>query len=258
MTTIRHPSPTIDMQRYFIHLAYNGAAYHGWQNQPNGISVQETLEKALANLMGEPTTIVGAGRTDAGVHASDMYAHFETASEIDCLLLTQKLNAYLPQDIVIYDVRPVSSDLHARFSATSRTYQYHVVTRKDPFRKEFTYRVAPDTDFEAMNRAAAILMEYEDFECFSKSHTDVHTFLCHITQARWEKVSDHEWVFTVSANRFLRNMVRAIVGTLLEVGSGKLAPEAIRRVIESKDRCQAGMSVPGKALFLTKITYPNE
>ncbi|MBP5259165.1 MAG: tRNA pseudouridine(38-40) synthase TruA [Paludibacteraceae bacterium] len=246
------------MQRYFLHLAYNGAGYHGWQNQPNGISVQETLEKALGNLLGGPTPIVGAGRTDAGVHASDMYAHFETDRPVDTALLTQRLNAYLPQDIVIFGVNPVSERMHARFSALTRTYQYHVITRKDPFRKEYTYRVPSDTDFEAMNRAASILLEYDDFECFSKSHTDVNTFICHITRAQWTPVSDHEWVFTITANRFLRNMVRAIVGTLLEVGAGRSSVEDLHRIIASKNRCQAGMSVPGKALFLTQITYPDE
>lgn len=246
------------MRRYFIHLAYNGAAYHGWQVQPNGVSVQGTLEEALGHLTRTPVALVGAGRTDAGVHASDMYAHFDTDREVDCDDLARRLNACLPQDIVIYGVRPVNDDLHARFSAVSRTYQYHVITRKDPFRKEFAYRVPTTTDFAAMNRAADLMTEYEDFECFSKSHTDVHTFLCRVTYARWEPVSDHEWVFTVTANRFLRNMVRAIVGTLLEVGAGRMEPEAIRRIIESKDRRQAGMSVPGKALFLTQIRYPDE
>ena len=243
------------MRRYFIHLAYNGAAYHGWQVQPNGVSVQGTLEEALGHLMRTPVALVGAGRTDAGVHASDMYAHFDTDREVDCDELARRLNACLPQDIVIYGVRPVNGDLHARFSAVSRTYQYHVITRKDPFRKEFAYRVPTTTDFAAMNRAAGMMTEYEDFECFSKSHTDVHTFLCRITYARWEPVSDHEWVFTVTANRFLRNMVRAIVGTLIDVGKHRITTADFARILNSGTRTSAGESVPARALFLERVDY---
>lgn len=243
------------MARYFIHFAYNGAAYHGWQNQPNGISIQQLMEQALSNLLGSPTAIVGAGRTDAGVHASDMYAHFDSSSSLPAQL-SERLNAYLPQDIVIFDIYAVSDDMHARFSALERTYQYHVITRKDPFKNDHCMRVSPTLDFDTMNEAAAHLLYYEDFSCFCKTHTDVKTKLCHVSQAVWTRVDEDEWVFTITANRFLRNMVRAIVGTLLDVGTHKIDLQGFVNIIEQKNRCLAGMSAPAKALFLTHIDYP--
>lgn len=243
--------------RYFIHLAYNGTPYHGWQIQPNATSVQETLENAFSLLLGEAIGIVGCGRTDTGVHASDFYAHFETKQELSDTELTQltfKANSFLSEDIRIYRIFVVNNDVHARFSATARTYQYHVSNVKQPFGKDFCHRVFYKPDIELMNQAANILFEYTDFTSFSKLHTQTATNNCTILYARWDMVGE-EYVFTISANRFLRNMVRAITGTLLEVGRGKLSLDDFRKVIESKNRCNAGTSLPAKALFLTKVEY---
>jgi len=243
--------------RYFIHLAYNGTPYHGWQIQPNAASVQETLENAFSLLLGETVGIVGCGRTDTGVHASDFYAHFETEQELSDTELTQltsKANSFLSEDIRIYRIFVVNDDVHARFSATARTYQYHVSNVKQPFSKDFCHRVFYKPDIELMNQAANILFEYTDFTSFSKLHTQTATNNCTILQAHWDMIGE-EYVFTISANRFLRNMVRAITGTLLEVGRGKLSLDDFRKVIESKNRCNAGTSLPAKALFLTKVEY---
>lgn len=242
--------------RYFLHIAYNGTAYHGWQNQPNGISVQETIERALSLILKQDIAVTGAGRTDAGVHARNMYAHFDIVEEIENTdALTERLNAYLPNDIVIFSIKQVPDDMHARFSAKSRTYKYYVTTRKDPFEGIYRMRVNPTVDFEAMNAACRYLFEYEDFTSFSKLHTDVKTNNCKIMEAHWTQTSETHWEFTIKADRFLRNMVRAIVGTLLDVGSGKLTVEQFAEVIEKKDRCVAGMSVPAKALFLEEVEY---
>ena len=241
--------------RYFITLSYDGTAYHGWQIQPNGISVQQCLEQALTTLLREETPVVGAGRTDAGVHAQKMIAHFDTEQVVDCAHLTDKLNRLLPQDIAVQQVQPVTGDAHARFSATSRTYHYHIHTHKSPFLNAYSWQVYGQLDFQRMNEAAQTLMEYRDFTSFSKVNTDTKTNDCTITQAFWEETAPGAWRFTRTANRFLRNMVRAIVGTLIEVGRGKLSIEGFRKVIEDKDRCRAGESVPGKALFLVDVTY---
>lgn len=246
------------MKRYFIYLAYNGENYCGWQIQPNGVSVQETIEKALSTLLRTPITIVGAGRTDAGVHARIMTAHFDYESEnIDLSLLSKKLNNILPKDISIYNIVEVKPDAHARFDATSRLYRYYITTEKDPFLHHLKYKVHGDLDIDKMNACANILFEYEDFTSFSKLHTDVKTNNCTILRAQWVK-EGNDYIFTIKANRFLRNMVRAIVGTLLEAGKGKIDPEGMRRIIEAKDRGEAGTSVPGHALFLEEIEYNNE
>ena len=242
------------MNRYFMYLAYNGANYCGWQIQPNGLSIQEVLEKSLATLLRVPTPIVGAGRTDAGVHARQMMAHFE-ADVQDIALLTNKLNRILPNDIVIYKIVRVKEDAHARFDATSRLYRYYLTTQKDPFMYPYKYKVHGNIDVEMMNKCSQVLFEYIDFTSFSKLHTDVKTNDCKITRAQW-KQEGHDYIFTIQANRFLRNMVRAIVGTLLEAGRGKLDEAGMRRIIEAKDRNIAGFSVPGNALFLEEIDYP--
>ena len=242
--------------RYFIYLAYNGTNYCGWQNQPNGISVQQKIEEALHTLLRKPISITGAGRTDAGVHARMMVAHFDWEAEsIDLSALAKKLNSLLPADISILKILPVLPEAHARFDAISRTYKYYVSNEKDPFIYPFYYRITSLPDFGKMNEAAAILPEYNDFTSFSKLHTDVMTNNCRIIQAGW-KQENACWVFTIKADRFLRNMVRAIVGTLLDVGRGKLSLDGFRQVIESKDRGKAGTSVPGNALFLVDIEYP--
>lgn len=245
------------MCRYFIYLSYDGTNYHGWQIQPNGISVQEVLMKALSTFLRKPIEVVGAGRTDAGVHARLMVAHFDFDAELDCATVVDKLNRLLPPDVAVHRVRRVKSDAHARFDATYRTYKYYITTCKDPFSRAFSWRIFQTLDFEKMNEAAQTLFDYIDFTSFSKLHTDVKTNNCHIQHAGWTQEGDI-WVFTIRADRFLRNMVRAIVGTLLEVGRGRLTIDGFRNVIEAKDRCKAGTSVPGHALFLVDVTYPEE
>lgn len=242
--------------RYFIYMAYDGTNYHGWQVQPNGNSVQAELMRALSTFLRSETEVVGAGRTDAGVHARLMVAHFDHDTLLDCTLLADKLNRLLPPDISVYRVRRVRPDAHARFDATYRTYQYHVSLCKDPFGRHYAWRLFHTLDFERMNEAARTLFDYTDFTSFSKLHTDVKTNNCRIMHAEWTRVSETEWVFTIRADRFLRNMVRAIVGTLVEVGRGKLTVEGFRKVIEQKNRCSAGSSVPGHALFLVDVGYP--
>ncbi len=245
------------MPRYFIYLAFNGANYHGWQIQPNGITVQEVLEKALATLLRRETPVTGAGRTDAGVNARLMVAHFDTEESIpNPDEIADRLNRVLPPDVAVYAIRPVIPEAHSRFDALSRTYKYYLIDHKSPFLEAFACRYRGKLDFEAMNRAAEQLYRYIDFTSFSKLHTDVKTNNCQVTYAHWEQEGE-QWVFTITADRFLRNMVRAIVGTLLEVGRGKLTVEGFCRIIEQKDRCAAGTSVPGKALFLHDITYPD-
>ena len=247
------------MQRYFIYLAYDGTNYHGWQIQPNGISVQECLMKALATFLRKEIEVIGAGRTDAGVHASLMVAHFDYDGEpMDTTQLAEKLNRLLPQDISVYEVRCVKPDAHARFDATARTYKYYVTTRKYPFNRQYHCRIHGTLDFDRMNQAARMLFNYSDFTSFSKLHTDVKTNICRITHAGWTQEDDTTWVFTIRADRFLRNMVRAIVGTLLEVGRGKMSVEDFCKVIEQKDRGKAGTSAPGHALFLVNVEYPEE
>lgn len=241
--------------RYFITFSYDGTAYHGWQIQPHSVTVQEELQKALSTLMRKPMEVVGAGRTDTGVHARKMIAHFDHDEVLDCPQLVYKLNKILPRDIAVQHVEPVADDMHARFSAKSRTYHYYVHLDKNPFLRSYSWQVYGNPDFELMNRAARVLMEYKDFTSFSKVNTDTKTNDCTITEARWDRVGEDQWRFTVTANRFLRNMVRAIVGTLMEVGRGRMTIEQLRSVIEAKDRCRAGDSVPGNALFLVEVLY---
>ena len=245
------------MFRYFIYFSYDGAAYHGWQVQPNAITVQQVLEEALAKLVRQPVPLVGAGRTDAGVNAACMVAHGDFPTELDTRQLVYKLNKILPPDIAVSDVRRVKDDAHARFDALSRRYNYRVVTAKSPFARKYACRVMPGIDFEAMNRAANVLYEYTDFTSFSKLHTDVKTNNCKVTFAQWRQVGECEWVFEIEADRFLRNMVRAIVGTLLLVGRGKMTLDGFRAVIENKARGEAGDSAMGEALFLVDVKYPD-
>ena len=246
------------MFRYFIYFSYDGAAYHGWQVQPNAVTVQQVLEDALAKLVRQPVPLMGAGRTDARVNAASMVAHGDFPCEVDCAQLVYKLNRILPPDIAVSSVRRVRDDAHARFDALSRRYCYRVVTAKSPFVRNYACRVASDIDFEAMNRAAELLYGYTDFTSFSKLHTDVKTNNCKVTFAQWRQVGESEWLFEIEADRFLRNMVRAIVGTLLLVGRGKLDIDGFRAVIENKARGEAGDSAPGEALFLVNVEYPND
>lgn len=246
-------------QRYFIYLAYDGTAYHGWQRQPNGLSVQERIEEALSLLLRRETAITGAGRTDAGVHARLMVAH----ADLPTLLPTpeewvHRLNRLLPSDIVIYRICPVRVDAHSRFDALSRTYHYYIACRKDPFQGRYRWVMdGKRLDIDRMNEAASHLLRYTDFTSFSKLHTDVKTNNCRITRAGWS-LTGNDLVFEIPADRFLRNMVRAIVGTLVDVGRGKLSVADFCAIIEARDRCKAGTSAPGNALFLTDITYPEE
>lgn len=245
------------LNRYFIYLSYDGTNYHGWQIQPNGISVQECLNKALSTVLRCDIEVTGAGRTDAGVHSSLMVAHFDSVIDsVEAGKLADKLNRLLPPDIAIKKIVPVKSDAHARFDATSRMYKYYITDEKSPFNSRYRCRVYTKLDFDKMNKAANSLFDYVDFTSFSRLHTDVKTNNCKIMSAGWEQLDEHNWVFTIRADRFLRNMVRAIVGTLLEVGRGKLSVADFRRIIEQKDRCKAGSSAPGNALFLCDVTYP--
>lgn len=241
--------------RYFITLSYDGTNYHGWQVQPGADSVQARINDALSKLLGGSVECVGAGRTDAGVHASMMVAHFDTDRDLDCEQLAFRLNRIVPRDIAVQKVERVSDDLHARFSATSRTYNYYVYTRKNPYRRHYAVQLHFEPDYEAMNVAARVLLETDDFTSFSKVNNDQKTNICNVTRAEWVQVDGDLWRFEITANRFLRNMVRAVVGTLLEVGRGKMDKEEFCRVISQKDRCSAGESVPGNALFLVDIKY---
>ena len=245
--------------RYFIRLAFKGTKYHGWQIQANAVTIQEILNEALSTILREDVNVAGAGRTDTGVHASCFYAHFDLHSSV--ISETQntifRLNRFLPDDIAVYKIFPVKENAHARYDATSRTYQYHITTIKDPFKREFAYYCFWQLNVEKMNKACNFLFDYKDFTSFSKSKTQVKTNFCEIYQAEWTK-EKHLLIFTVKANRFLRNMVRAIVGTMLDIGQEKIEPEKIKDIIESKNRSNAGYSVPPNGLFLTHIGYPDE
>ncbi|MBI5217824.1 MAG: tRNA pseudouridine(38-40) synthase TruA [Bacteroidia bacterium] len=241
--------------RYFIELAFNGKNYHGWQIQPNAVTVQEVIEKALTTLLNEKIETTGAGRTDAGVHAKHFVAHFDSAdSGIENSNLVFHLNSFLPGDIYIKKIYSVPNNAHCRFNAISRTYEYCISTRKDPFYLDFAHYFFHPLDIGLMNESAAILSEYIDFTSFSKLHTDTQTNICKIFHARWTE-NDGLIVLNIKADRFLRNMVRAIVGTSLDVGTKKISTEDFRKIIESKDRCKAGQSVPPQGLFLMGIEY---
>lgn len=253
--------------RYFVELAFNGSAYHGWQIQKNAISVQEILNKALITLLRQDVETVGCGRTDTGVHATQLYVHFDANSEIGNrftsptpdgdghTVFVHHLNAILPRDIAVKRIIPVALHAHARFDAILRSYEYHIHFHKNPFLNGFSWMLRDELHVELMNQAAKILFEYQDFSCFSKSNTQTFTNNCTISKAEWIKTTNG-LVFHITADRFLRNMVRAIVGTLIRVGRKEIKPEEIHRIIESKNRSQAGASVPAYGLYLTEIIYP--
>ena len=240
--------------RYFIKLSYNGTRYHGWQQQPNAVSIQETLNKVLSTILNTTINCMGAGRTDTGVHARLMYAHFNYEYDINTPTTIHKLNSFLPKDIAVFDILQVSDDAHARFDAKSRTYEYHIATQKNVFEDDFSWTLLQKLNLDLMNQASSLLLNYTDFECFSKVHTDVATFNCKILEANWVQ-TDNKIIFTITADRFLRSMVRAIVGTIINVGLEKVSLLDFMAIIESKDRKKAGFSVPAKGLFLTKIEY---
>lgn len=250
--------------RYFIKLAYKGTHYHGWQYQPNAASVQETLAKAVSVLLNSEINLMGAGRTDTGVHAKEMYAHFDYNTAFDSQSLVHKLNSYLPKDIVVYTIIPVSNEAHVRFDARKRTYEYHINTFKDSFSQEESWYNPQKLDLDLMNEAAKIIVKNTNFQCFSKVNTAVNTFDCTVFEAYWtrgtaklgaDKQENDTLIFTISANRFLRNMVRSIVGTMVKIGRHKITIEDLNTIIESKDRDKAGFSVPAHGLYLTKIDY---
>ncbi|MDR2906695.1 MAG: tRNA pseudouridine(38-40) synthase TruA [Bacteroidales bacterium] len=245
------------LYRYFVELAYNGAPFCGWQIQDNAVTVQSTLEEAFSRLMRESVALTGAGRTDTGVHALRYVAHFDTAQHLDetqAKELCRKLNSYLRENIAVHKIYPVDNDLHARFSALSRTYRYVISLEKNPFTTDFSYQLYGDLDVNRMNEACKILHDYTDFSCFSKAHTQTKTNLCTIQKAIWKR-ENQRLIFTIQANRFLRNMVRAIVGTMIEVGQHKISLTDFRQIIEHKNRGEAGLSVPAKGLFLMDIGY---
>ena len=255
------------MQRYFITLSYDGSKYHGWQIQPNGSSVQETLEKAISILLRKPIAIIGAGRTDAGVHARMMVAHFDFKGSVDCHQMVYRLNRLLPHDISVSKIEPVTNDLHARFSASRRTYHYYLHTQKNIYQRQYSCYMSYALNFDLMNEAAQYLIGTKDFKCFCKAGADVKTTICELTEARWvpiraelsmplsSKEQPTDWCFIISANRFLRNMVRAVVGTLVDVGRGKLSLEAFKAIVDGGTRSDAGESMPGNALFLWEVIY---
>lgn len=251
--------------RWFLRLAYDGTSYNGWQSQPNATGVQSVIEKALSTMLRENVKITGAGRTDTGVHARCMYAHFDTSRPIESQeKFLSSLNRLVGRDIAVYELFEVKDDAHARFDAISRTYRYYVSGRKNPFSRGFSWECRRQLDVDAMNEAAALLLSVDDFTSFAKLHSDAKTNICNVTVAHWERVrlprpefGDEEMlVFTIKADRFLRNMVRAVVGTLVEVGLGKMTVDGFADVIRRKDRCSAGTSMPAQALFLEDIEYP--
>lgn len=249
-----------NLQRYFIELVYNGTNYHGWQIQPNAVTVQEVLNKALSTLLRlrQPVETTGCGRTDTGVHATEFFAHLDQSLVIGHQSLVEQvrsLNSLLPYDIAVKRIIPVDAEAHARFDATLRSYEYHIHFQKDPFKQDRSWLLRDVPDMVLMNEAAATLKEYTDFSCFSKSNTQVFTNNCKISRAEWVKDGDG-LIFHISADRFLRNMVRAIVGTLIMIGKGEMEPGAIRDIIESKNRSKAGTSVPACGLYLTEVKYP--
>lgn len=245
------------LQRFFLEIAYDGTAYHGWQVQDNAMSVQQKLNEALHKILRCPIETIGAGRTDTGVHAKQLFVHLDVLEDSikDNNRFLHSLNALLPHDIAVYRIFPVHHDAHARFDATERSYEYHVHFRKNPFLLRKSWQLRDIPDILLMNEAAQFLLGTQDFGCFSKSHTQVYTNICTVTQACWHE-TEEGIVFHIRANRFLRNMVRAIVGTLMEIGLQKKAPESILETIRSKDRTKAGISVPAHGLYLTEVVYP--
>lgn len=243
--------------RYFLELSYNGKAYHGWQYQPNAMSVQEVIEKALSIMLKDDVSIMGAGRTDAGVHAKQMFAHFDTTTISDIESLCNRLNSFLPPDIAIHQIFQVNPEAHARFDAIARTYEYHIETKKNVFTFDRSYILQRPLDIKIINEGCKVLMSYSNFKCFSKTHTDVKTYNCHISKAIW-KENGTSLIFEITANRFLRNMVRAIVGTMINLGLGKIDLDELHTIIKSEDRSQAGFSVPAHGLYLTNISYSDK
>ncbi|SRX54051.1 tRNA pseudouridine(38-40) synthase TruA [Aequorivita sp. CIP111184] len=242
--------------RYFIEIAYNGGNYFGWQRQPEQISVQQVLEETLSTLLRKKLKITGAGRTDAGVHSKQLYAHFDFDEIQDKDELIFRLNSFLPKDISVKNIFEVKDDAHARFNAVQREYEYIISLKKDPFLQNFAFQINNKPNVDLMNEAAKMLLHHKDFQCFSRSKTDVKTYNCTIVKAYWE-TQNNTLIFTIAADRFLRNMVRAIVGTLLDIGYEKKTLEEFQQILDSKRREEAGASAPAHGLYLTKVVYPD-
>jgi tRNA pseudouridine38-40 synthase len=250
-------SRMIDHKRYFVELAYKGTAYHGWQIQQNANSVQEEINNAFSKILRNPVEVMGSGRTDTGVHAKQQYVHFDSALDIDGADFLKRANSILPKDIAVYDIRQVRLDAHARFDAQWRSYEYHITLQKQPFLVEQAWYCFYKVEMDRMNEAALLLLEHTDFECFSRVKTSVNNFNCKIKAAYWEQKDQH-LIFHITANRFLRGMVRAIVGTLVQVGMGKIDKEDFKSVLQSQKRSKAGSSAPPHGLFLSRVTYPED
>lgn len=246
-----------ESKRYFLDISYKGTRYHGWQIQGNAFTVQEALEAGLSTYFRTPVSVMGSGRTDTGVHASMQVCHFDADQEIDRAKFLRGINGILPDDISVNSIREVKADAHARFSAKSRSYVYRLLLQKSPFIEDYVWRHYFNPDMDRMNVAAKILLEHNDFECFSKVHTAVKHFRCEIKSAHWEK-KDGELQFHITANRFLRGMVRAIVGTLVSIGLGQMEPEEMHQIIDSRNRKKAGKSAPASGLFLSRIEYSED
>lgn len=241
--------------RCFLDISFRGAVFHGWQRQPADVSVQQCVEEAFSKALRCEVAVVGAGRTDAGVNARRMVAHVDIPDSSDTAALLRAVNAMCGHDIALHSITPVHADAHARFDALERTYRYFAHTSKNPFVRELSWQASPALDFDAMNEAAALLLGRRDFTSFAKLHSDARTNICDLRAARWHRIAPDRWYFEIRADRFLRNMVRAVVGTLVEVGRGKMSPEGVLRVLEASDRCAAGTSMPAHALFLWDVTY---
>jgi len=247
----------METKRYFLEIAYKGTNYHGWQIQNNAHTIQKELENAISILLETPTGIMGSGRTDTGVHASQQFLHFDCKDELDHLEFIKRVNGILPKDIAVHNLRKVKNDAHARFDAVWRSYVYRITLRKDPFEQETAWLLYKSPDITKMNQAAKLLLSHEDFQCFSKVKTEVYTFNCKINEAFWEQ-NGQQLLFHITANRFLRGMVRAIVGTLIDVGTGKISIDDFRQILESRDRSKAKAAAPAQGLYLCRIIYPEE
>jgi tRNA pseudouridine38-40 synthase len=248
----------VSSKRYFIEISYNGTGFHGWQTQPNALTVQECLDKALSVYFRQKVVTLGCGRTDAGVHATQFYAHFDLIAIADEIILKALtgMNSLLPYTVAVKRIFAVANDAHVRFDATARAYQYHIHFGKDPFKLDRSWLYKGELNETEMNKAAAVLTNFIDFSCFSKSNTQTFTNNCKITSAYFEMQKDGSLIFNITADRFLRNMVRAIVGTLILVGKGEINVDDVAKVIESKNRSKAGQSVPACGLYLVKVEYP--
>lgn len=257
LKTPHHLSQPTDsnFHRYFVWIKFDGTAYHGWQIQPNGMSVQEKLQQCLSTLLKQSVEVTGAGRTDAGVHARQMACHFDHPDTLDVAQVAYRLNRLLPRDMSCEKIEAVGPDLHARFSATKRTYRYFIHTRRDPFLRHHSVEMGWTLDFDLMNEAGRYLLTVDDFKAFCKANADNKTTLCNVTAARWVRTGDYTYYFEISANRFLRNMVRAVVGTLIDVGRHRLTLDQFKTVVNEGTRCDAGQSMPANGLFLWEIEY---